>query len=105
MLPSSIEASPPPDERKWHQGARSDPARLRLQSAVWRRLDEVYYDAHGERAEDVEVYAMEDGYMGFVTLWDHWQDNLQQVICRLKPTDLGQQAGLHRTDLWISDDE
>ena len=81
------------------------PQRIALRDAIWDRLGDVYRSAHGKEPEDVQIYGMEDGYMWYVVMWDHWQDNLRQVICGLQPTELGQQAALDKTHLWESDEE
>lgn len=72
---------------------------------MWDRIHEIHCEAWGQEADTLDLYAMEDGYMGYVVLWDHWQEDLQQIICRWKPTELGKQATLDRTHLWISDEE
>lgn len=105
VLPRNIAEDIPPKDVEFYGLGAPDPVFARLRSAVWQRMDEISYAAFGKGAEDVEIYGMEDGHLWFVALWDHWQENLKQVICRLKPTELGKQAELDRVDLWISDGE
>lgn len=105
LLPPGIDSTAPLDRARWRQ-ARSLHIRRRLREAVWRRIEQSYQQAYGGGTpEDVEYWAHEDGYGGFVALWDHWQENLKQVICGLRPVPLGQAAGYDHLELWDSEQE
>lgn len=73
-----------------------------LRRALTKRLDNVFRAGRdGKAAEKVEGYAIEDGYLSFVVIWDHWQENLKVLICGLKPAPLGHRASeLEREELW-----
>lgn len=105
LLPPGIDAKAPLDRAEWRR-VESLPSRKRLRQAVWEQIDLLYQRAHGvEAPDDVWDFAHEDGYRGFVALWDHWQEYLKQTICGRRPVALGQVAPYDKTDLWVSEEE
>ncbi|KAJ5587658.1 uncharacterized protein N7459_003423 [Penicillium hispanicum] len=82
-------------------------ARKTVQSQIWKRLQHVSKRVRNEHAEDVTLYAKEDGFLFFVVIWDHWQPTLKEMVCGRQLTDPSPDVELEKTYLWddSSDEE
>ena len=81
--------------------------RIMLEKMILKHLNETYKQTHeGERMDGIWANSGDEGYYGFMVIWDHWQSSLKEVICniysRRPPLNKG-----YNWDLWdeSSDEE
>jgi hypothetical protein len=60
-------------------------------SSLSERIDEtikgIYYRNHTTQPEMTWYYGMDEGYLFFAAMWDHWQDTLKGHVCRTERVD------------------
>ncbi|CZR66584.1 uncharacterized protein PAC_16485 [Phialocephala subalpina] len=52
-----------------------------LKRKTWAHIEDIYQQVQEEKPEQLDVYALEDGWPPFVAIWDHWQYNLKEWVC------------------------
>lgn len=77
-----------------------------LRGAIWARIEDIFERFHNCGAHPVEAYSLEDGALGFVVLWDHWQKDLRSLVLMRRVTGKRPVTGEERRFLWDeSEDE
>ena len=56
-----------------------------LQKAIWAQLESAFERIHHSSPEDVSAYSLEEGSLGFIVMWDHWQGSLKELVCQRRP--------------------
>ena len=78
--------------------------RIDLERSTWKHIERIFQDVYGDNAIDVWGRAAFEGFMWFLIIWDHWQPELNIVVCG-QPTSPG--PSFEKENLWddSSDDE
>lgn len=96
QLPGSFgggeEVLPPPrysiknpnPQNRYHLYPTVSEKRVKLERMILEHLKETYRRTHeGEQMDGIWAYSQEDGFDGFMVIWDHWQVNLKEVVCKV----------------------
>ena len=52
-----------------------------LSKMVSEQTERMYRRLHGQDMGLIWAYAIGEGYMNFLVMWDHWQSSLKEVVC------------------------
>ena len=57
------------------------PKRRELEQVVATHIEQRHWEVHGEQPDWPIGYALEEGFLVWVVLWDHWQESLKWIVC------------------------
>ena len=77
-----------------------------LCKTIGEQTEQTYRRLHGESRGPLWVYAIDEGYMNFLVMWDHWQSSLKELVCGTRSKAPPYQKDFH-WEFWedSSDDE
>lgn len=59
--------------------------RSSLEKSIWAQLESAFERIHHSSPEIVSEYSLEEGSLGFIVMWDHWQGSLKELVCQRRP--------------------
>ena len=84
-IPSPRQPNTKPPYSSRTMGGRRSKKRISLEESIRAQLTSAYERIHHSSWEDVSAYSLEEGSLGFIVMWDHWQSALKTVVCKRRP--------------------
>lgn len=79
-VPPPVYPDEPPDSVHSINSGQSE-ERLALSDQIWQHIQQISQRVFHQDAPAPSVFAKHEGFMGFVVLWDHWQESFKDLVC------------------------
>ena len=84
-IPASVYPNTDSDSALAISVARRSAKRVALNEKIWNHIIQIHRRIHHRDPPYVWVHCKEEGFMGFICLWDHWQSSLFEIVCARRP--------------------